>query len=179
MDILEKYSLADWVYGVVTSLIAAAFFTAIVFTLRWFWGWIRNSSAEYRRTDQRNRIIKIFIYRRYIGAANVFSLSRGHFFVISHCLQSFIAGVAIIAMGAILSWVMNMPIAFYMFLGLAIWMFIDATTWLDTRWSEKALEQLDEQALSEASAILGEPVDEVRNQVTQPNVLTTHSAGHT
>jgi hypothetical protein len=81
----------------------------------------------------------------------------------------FIAGVAITAMGAVLSWVMNMSLAFYLFLALSIWLFIDAASWLDSRWSQKALGRVDEQALSEAAAILGEPVEEVRNQITRPN----------
>ena len=34
MDILAKYTLGDWIYGVVASLIAAALFAAIVFSLR-------------------------------------------------------------------------------------------------------------------------------------------------
>lgn len=38
----------------------------------------------------------------------------------------------------------------------------------DSRWSQKALEHLDEQALSDAAAILSETVDGVRSQVTKP-----------
>lgn len=178
MEFLAKYSLADWVYGIGTSLIAAVLFAVFVFGLRWLWRWMRNFSAEYRRTDQRDRIIKIFVYRHYIKGANVLSLSRGHFFVISRCLGSFIAGVVIIAMGFILSWLMDMlatgplldaKLPLYLFVTLGVWLFIDAASWLDHRWSQKALDHLDEQALSEAAAILSETIDEVRHQVTQPN----------
>ena len=169
MDALTKYSLADWIYGVGSSLIAAVLFAAAVFALRWLWRWMRNFSSQYRRDDQRNRIIKIFVYRRYLNARNAVSLSRGHFFIISRCLQMFISGVLFIAMGLVLSWLMSMQVPLFMFTGLAIWMFVEAASWLDPRWSGKALGNIDEQALSEAAAILSESTDEVRNQVTQPD----------
>jgi len=74
MQSLTKYSLGDWIYGVVASLIAAVIFALVIFTLRWIWHWMRNFSAEYRRSDQTARIIKIFVYRRYIHRTNVYSL---------------------------------------------------------------------------------------------------------
>jgi membrane protein implicated in regulation of membrane protease activity len=169
MDTIAKYSLADWIYGVAVSLIGAIVFAGLVLALRWLWRWLRSFSSQYRRDDQKNRIIKIFVYRRYLKAKNAISLSRGHFFVISHCLQLFILGALLVAMGLILSWVMSMQLPLFMFIGLAIWMFVEAVSWLDPRWSAKALENVDEQALSEAAAILSETVDEVRKQVTQPD----------
>jgi len=153
----------------VASLIAAVIFAAVVFILRWIWRWIRNFSAEYRRSDQTARIIKIFVYR-YIQRANVYSLSRGQFFVISRCLQMFIAGVAFVAMGSFISWITDMQIAFYLFLGLAVWMFVEAGSWLDARWTQRSLEHVDEQSLADAAAILGETTDEVRSRVTHQNV---------
>lgn len=97
------------------------------------------------------------------------SLSRGHFFVISRCLQMFILGILFVAMGFILGWVMNMQLPLLMFTGFAVWMFVEAVSWLDPRWSGRTLDNIDEQALSEAAAILSETPDEVRNQVTQRN----------
>ena len=169
MDALTKYSLADWIYGVAASLIAAVLFAAAVFVLRWLWRWMRSFSSQYRREDQRNRIIKIFIYRRYLKARNAVSLSRGHFYIISRCLQMFISGVVFLAMGILFSVLMNQLVPLLMFTGLAIWMFVEAASWLDPRWSGKALGDIDEQALSEAAAVLSEDPDEVRNQVTQPD----------
>src|SRR6266403_1852440 len=116
MHSLTKYSIEDWIYGVAASLIAAVIFAAVVFILRWIWHWIRNFSAEYRRSDQTARIIKIFVYRRYIQRANVYSLSRGRFFVISRCLQMFIIGITFVAMGSFISWITDSRIAFYLFL---------------------------------------------------------------
>ena len=81
----------------------------------------------------------------------------------------FISGVVVAAMGVVLSWLMSTQLPLYMFTGLAIWMFVEAISWLDPRWSGESLEKLDEQALSEAAAILSETPDEVRNQVTQPD----------
>jgi hypothetical protein len=170
MQNLTKYSLGDWIYGVIASLIAAVIFAAIVFILRWIWHWMRNFSAEYRRSDQTARIIKIFVYRRYIQRANVYSLSRGQFFVISHCLQMFIVGVIFIGMGSFISWITDIHIAFYLFLALAVWMFVEAGSWLDARWTQRSLDSLDEQALADAAAILGETPDEVRSHVVQPKV---------
>ena len=100
MHNLTKYSVEDWIYGVVVSLIAAVIFAAVVFLLRWIWRWIRNFSTKARRSDQTARIIKIFVHRRYIQRGNVYSLSRGQFFVITRCIQMFIAGVAFVAMGS-------------------------------------------------------------------------------
>jgi hypothetical protein len=170
MQSLTKYSLEDWIYGVVASLIAAVIFAAIVFMLRWIWHWMRNFSAEYRRSDQTARIIKIFVYRRYIQRANVYSLSRGQFFVISRCLQMFIVGVIFVGMGSFISWITDIRIAFYLFLALAVWMFVEAGSWLDARWTQGSLDNLDEQALADAAAILGETPDEVRSHVVQPKV---------
>ena len=62
-----------------------------------------------------------------------------------------------------------MQIAFYLFLGLAVWMFVEAASWLDARWTQRSLKNLDEQALADAGAILGETADEVRSQVTHQN----------
>jgi uncharacterized protein HemY len=76
MSNLTKYSVGDWVYGVATSLIAAVVFAVVVFALRWLWHSIRNFSAEYRRNDQTSRIVKIFVYRRYIQRSNASSLAR-------------------------------------------------------------------------------------------------------
>ena len=168
MQSLTKYSLGDWIYGVVASLIAAVIFALVIFTLRWIWHWMRNFSAEYRRSDQTARIIKIFVYRRYIHRTNVYSLSRGQFFVISRCLQMFIIAVIFVAMGSFISWVTEIHIAFYLFLGLAVWMFVEAGSWLDARWTQRSLTDVDEQALAEAAAILGETPDEVRSHVVQP-----------
>ena len=170
MQSLTKYSIEDWIYGVVASLIAAIIFAAIVFILRWIWHWIRNFSAKSRRSDQTARIIKIFVYRRYIQRANVYSLSRGQFFVISHCRQMFIIGVIFIVMGSLISWITDIHIAFYLFLGLAVWMFVEAGSWLDARWSQRLLDNLDEQAVADAAAILGETADEVRSHVSHPKV---------
>jgi hypothetical protein len=170
MQSLTKYSLGDWIYGVVASLIAAVIFAAIVFMLRWIWHWMRNFSAEYRRSDQTARIIKIFVYRRYIQRANVYSLSRGQFFVISRCLQMFIVGVIFVGMGSFISWITDIRIAFYLFLALAVWMFVEAGSWLDARWTQRSLDNLDEQALADAAAILGETPDEVRSHVVGPKV---------
>jgi hypothetical protein len=72
-------------------------------------------------------------------------------------------------MGAFLRWVTSMEIAFYMFLGLAVWIFVEAASWLDSKWSQKVIEHLDEQALSDAAAILGETSEELRNHVTREN----------
>jgi hypothetical protein len=170
MHSLTKYSVEDWIYGVVASLIAAVIFAAVVFILRWIWHWIRNFSAEYRRSDQTARIIKIFVYRRYIQRANVYSLSRGQFFVISRCLQTFIVGVIFVAMGSIISWITDIHIAFYLFLGLAVWMFVEAASWLDARWTQRSLDHLDERALADAAAILGETAEEVRSHVVHQKV---------
>ena len=170
MQSLTKYSVGDWIYGVVASLIAAVIFAAVVFILRWIWHWIRNFSVEYRRSDQTARIIKIFVYRRYIQRANVCSLSRGQFFVISRCLQMFIVGVIFVAMGSFISWITDIHIAFYLFVGLAVWMFVEAASWLDARWTQRSLDNLDEQALADAAAILGETPDEVRSHVVHPKV---------
>jgi hypothetical protein len=161
MESLTKYSVGDWIYRVVASLIAAVIFAAVVFILRWIWHWIRNFSAEYRRSDQTARIIKIFVYRRYIQRANVCSLSRGQFFVISRCLQMFIVGVIFVAMGSFISWITDIHIAFYLFVGFAVWMFVEATSWLDARWTQRSLDNVDEKALADAAAILGEAPDEV------------------
>ena len=155
MQSLTKYSVGDWIYGVVASLIAAVIFAAVVFILRWIWHWIRNFSAEYRRSDQTAGIIKIFVYRRYIQRANVYSLSRGQFFVISRCLQMFIVGVIFVAMGFFISWITDIHIALHLFVGLAVWMFVEAASWLDARWTQRSLDNLDEQALADAAAILG------------------------
>ena len=170
MQSLTKYSVGDWIYGVVASLIAAVIFAAVVFILRWIWHWIRNFSAEYRRSDQTARIIKIFVYRRYIQRANVYSLSRGQFFVISRCLQMFIVGVIFVAMGSFISWITDIHIAFYLFVGLAVWMFVEAASWLDARWTQRSLDNVDEKAFADAAAILGETPDEVRSHVVQPKV---------
>jgi hypothetical protein len=170
MQSLTKYSVEDWIYGVVASLIAAVIFAAVVFILRWIWHWIRNFSAEYRRSDQTARIIKIFVYRRYIQRANVYSLSRGQFFVISRCLQMFIVGVIFVAMGSFISWITDIYIALYLFVGLAVWMFVEAASWLDARWTQRSLDNVDEKALADAAAILGETPDEVRSHVVQPKV---------
>lgn len=78
-----------------------------------------------------------------------------------------ISGIIFVAMGFILSRLMSMELPLLMFTGLAVWMFVEAVSWLDPRWSGKALENVDEQALSEAAVILSETPDEVRNQVTQ------------
>ena len=109
------------------------------------------------------------MYRRYMQNKNVYSLSRGQFFVLSRCLTNFIAGIAVVAMGAFLRWVTSMEITFYIFLGLAVWIFVEAASWLDSKWSQKAIEHLDEQALSDAAAILGETVEELRSHVTRGN----------
>ena len=169
METLTKYSLADWIYAVGTSLIAAVLFAAIVFALRWLWRWLRSFSSQYRRDDQKNRIIKIFVYRRYLKAENLLSLSRGHFFVLSSCLQMLIAGILIAAMGAILSWFMGIQLPLLMFAALAVWMLVEAVSWLDPRWSAKEVTNLDDQALTEAAAVLGETPEEVRKHVTQPD----------
>ncbi len=169
METLTKYSLADWIYGVGASLIAAVLFAAIVFALRWLWRWLRSFSSQYRRDDQKNRIIKIFVYRRYLKAENLLSLSRGHFFVLSRCLQMLIAGILIAAMGAILSWFMGIQLPLLMFTALAVWMLVEAVSWLDPRWSAKEVTNLDDQALTEAAAVLGETPEEVRKHVTQPD----------
>jgi hypothetical protein len=168
MNSLRKYSLEDWVYGVATSLIAALVFAFVVFACRWLWRWIRNFSAEYRQSDQTSRIVKIFVYRRYIQRTNVYSLSRGQFFILSRCLKIFIGGITVAAMGSFLSWITNMQIPFYLFLGLSVWMFIEAGSWLDTDWSKKSVEHIDEKALSDAAAILGESIEEVRSHVIPP-----------
>ena len=131
---------------------------------------MRNFSAEYRRSDQTARIIKIFVYRRYIQRANVYSLSTGQFFVISRCLQMFIVGVIFVGMGSFISWITDSRIAFYLFLALAVWMFVEAASWLDARWTQRSLDNLDEKALADAAAILGETPDEVRSHVVQPKV---------
>ena len=167
MDHLLKRSPGDWLFGVVSSLIAAALFAGIVIAVRWLWRWIRNQSADYRRTDQTTRIIRIFVHRRYIQRADVLSVSRGHFFVISHCLTNFIGGIAIVSMGAFLRWVTSMEIAFYMFLGVAVWIFVEAASWLDTRWSQKVIEHVDERALADAAAILNERPEVLRSHVTR------------
>ena len=168
MNSLMKYSLSEWLFGIVSSLIAAAIFAVVLIVARRLWIWIRNWSAKYRRADQTTRIIRIFVYRSYIKKTDVYSLSRGQFFVITRCLTNFIAGIAVVAMGAFLRWVTGMEIAFYMFLGLAVWIFVEAASWLDPSWSQEAIEHLDEQALSDAAAILGEPIEELRRHVT-PN----------
>jgi hypothetical protein len=167
MEALTKYSLADWVYGIGASVIGAILFAAFVFVVRWSWRWLRGFSAQYRRDDQKNRIIKIFVYRRYLKGENVIALSRGHFFVISRCLQLFIAGFVLGAMGFIISWFVGTQLPFLMFGALAVWLFVEAASWLDPAWSEKALDCVDDQALLAAAAILSETPDEVRKQVTR------------
>jgi hypothetical protein len=167
MTSLTKYTAADWVYGVAASLIAAVIFAAVVFALRWLLRWIRNFSVEYRQSDQTTRIVKIFVYRRYIQRSNVYSLARGQFFVASRCFQLFIGGVAFAIMGAFLSWITEMQITLYLFFGLAFWMFVESASWLDTRWTKKSIEHIDEKALSAAAEILGESIEEVRSHVTQ------------
>ena len=107
---LTKYSIDDWIYNIGASLIAAVIFAAVLYVLRRVWQWIRNFSAEYRRSDQTARIIKIFVYRRYIERGNVYSLSRGQFFVISRCLQMFIIGIIFVAMGSCISWILDIRI---------------------------------------------------------------------
>jgi hypothetical protein len=49
-------------------------------------------------------------------------------------------------------------------------MFVEAGSWLDARWTQRSLTDVDEQALAEAAAILGETPDEVRSHVVQPKV---------
>ena len=70
-------------------------------------------------------------------------------------------------MGAFLRWVTSMEIAFYMFLGVAVWMFVEAASWLDTRWSQKVIEHVDERALADAAAILNERPEVLRSHVTR------------
>jgi hypothetical protein len=77
MDSLMEHSPSDWLFGVVSSLIAAAIFAVVLIALRWLWRWIRNWSADYRRADQTTRIIRIFVYRRYMQKTDVYSLLRG------------------------------------------------------------------------------------------------------
>ncbi len=166
MDTIAKYSLADWVYNIGASLIAAILLAALGFALRWSWRWLRSFSSQYRRDDQKNRIIKIFVHRRYLKAKSVLSLSRAYFFVISRCLQMLILGIIFLAMGFILSWLMNMQLPLLLFTGMAVWMFVESVSWLDPRWTRKVLDNVDEQALLEAAAILSETPDEVRNQVS-------------
>ena len=101
------------------------------------------------------------MYRRYIQRANVYSLSRGQFFVISRCLQMFIVGVIFVAMGSFISWITDIHIAFYLFVGFAVWMFVETASWLDARWTQRSLDNVDEKALADAAAILGEAPDEV------------------
>jgi hypothetical protein len=45
-------------------------------------------------------------------------------------------------------------------------MFIEAASWFDSKWSKETIEHLDEQALSDAAAVLGETIDELRSHVT-------------
>jgi membrane protein implicated in regulation of membrane protease activity len=169
MDRLLKYSQDEWIFGIVSSLIAAAIFAVIIIALRWLWRWLRNLSPEYRRADQTTRIIKIFVHRSYMQKKDVYSLTRGQFFLISRFLINFTTGIICIAMGAFFSWITNMGIGFYLFLGLSIWIFFAAVSWLDSRWSQKTIENLDEQALSDAAAILGETTEELRIHVTHVN----------
>ncbi|MEP6637101.1 MAG: hypothetical protein ABJB97_10280 [Acidobacteriota bacterium] len=164
---LSKYPFGDWVFGILASLIAAVVFAAVVFLLSWLWRRVRSLSAENRRADETARIIRVFVHRRYLQRANVYSLSRGHFFVITRCIRAFIAGLAIIAMGYVVSQITGIQLAFTTFLGVGVLMFFEAVSWLDTRWSEKVLESVDANALADAAAILGETVDEVRSHVTE------------
>ena len=164
-----KYSLDDWFFAVITSLIAAVIFYVVIIALRWLWHWVRNFLPTYRRADQTSRIVKIFVYRAYMQKKDVYSLSRGQFFLISRFLLNFTGGIIIFAMGAIFSWLTSMEIGFYLFLGLAMWMFIEAGSWFDSKWSKESIENLDEQALSDAAAILGETNEELRSNVTREN----------
>jgi hypothetical protein len=164
---LMKYSLDDWLFAVIASLIAAVIFYVVIIALRWLWRWIRNLSPKYRRADQTTRIVKIFVYRGYMQKKDAYSLSRGQFFLISRFLLNFTGGIVIVAMGAILSWLISMEIGFYLFLGLAMYIFIAAASWFDSKWSQKTIEHLDEQALSDAAAILDETIEELRSHVTR------------
>lgn len=161
-----KYSLDDWLFAVITSLIAAVIFCVVIIVLRWLWHWVRNLVPTYRRADQTNRIVKIFVYRSYMKKKDVYSLLQGQFFIISRFLLNFALGFVFVAIGAIFSWLTRMEIEFYLFLGLAIWMFIEAASWFDSKWSKETIEHLDEQALSDAAAVLGETIDELRSHVT-------------
>jgi hypothetical protein len=49
-------------------------------------------------------------------------------------------------------------------------MFVEAGSWLDARWTQRSLDNLDDQALADAAAILRETPDEVRSHVVQPKV---------
>ena len=162
---LSKYSLSDWIYGVVTSLVAAVVLAVVVFVVRTIWRWIRSTSAESRRSDETERIIKVFVYRRYLERANVYSMTRGQFFVLTHFLRLFTAGFVGIAAGALVRWLTGMEIALYCFIGISIFLLVDALSWLDRRWSKRRIENPDEQALAAAAALLGERVDEVRSHV--------------
>ena len=62
-----------------------------------------------------------------------------------------------------------MSISLYLFLVIALLMFVESASWLDTRWTKKSIEHIDEKALSAAAEILGESIEEVRSHVTQPS----------
>ena len=164
MQSLTKYSLGDWIYGVVASLIAAVIFAAIVFMLRWIWHWMRNfyCGVSPERSDCPHHQNLVYSCATSSEPTSD-SLSRGQFFVISRCLQMFIVGVIFVGMGSFISWITDIRIAFYLFLALAVWMLVEAGSWLDARWTKRSLDNLDEQALAAAAAILGETPDEVRS----------------
>ena len=67
----------------------------------------------------------------------------------------FIIGVIFVAMGSFISWITDIHIAFYLFVGLAVWMFVEAASWLDARWTQRSLDNVDEKALADAAAIFG------------------------
>lgn len=174
MNLFAGYSQADWNFGIVIGILSTAIFSIGIFLLRWFWRWVRNFSSDFRRMDQVNRIIRIFVYRRYIGKKTIQSLSRGEFYIISRCLRTFIGGITLIAMGVLLDWftgwITGISFVLYPYLALSVWFFLDAVSWLDPTWAKKSMNNMDEQALLEAAAILGETENEVRNRVSSPNL---------
>jgi membrane protein implicated in regulation of membrane protease activity len=161
----NKYSVSDWTYGIATSLVAAVIFAAVVFLSRRLWRWIRNTSEESRRSDETERIIKIFVYRRYLQRTNVYSITRGQFFVITRFLRLCSGGLVLAAMGLLISWVTDIKIALYLFIGVGIWLFVEAASWLDPRWSKRGIANPDAQALADAAGILAESIEEVRSNI--------------
>ena len=79
----------------------------------------------------------------------------------------FIVGVVFVAIGSVISCFPDIRIAFYLFLGLAASMFVEVASWLDARWTRKIFDDLEEKALADAAARLGETPDEVRSHVPQ------------
>src|ERR1043166_1190716 len=173
MEGLTKYTIGGWIYGGVVSLVAAAIFAGAVVGLRWVVYRARQWSANSRRNDQRDRMIKIFVYRKYVGKKTIQALARGEFVVIAHAMRCALAGLALVALGVITDWLLSlipipdssMHLATYLLVVLAMGFWIEGLMWLNPQWAKESIKDIDEGALTAAAEVLGESAEDVRKQV--------------